>query len=322
MGCPSITGRPFECLELADKLLETLSTHGLGAFDWETESAVPDEGRKHTKGTGNTKEHGVEVLLVEVVVLKEATTVCVNVWPWVGGLTLLGEDCWNNLVQLAHKVEELVVWQVLQGKLTLARVSWVSLTKDGMAVTWDNVTALKSIPDKLVKVITSPVVAELALHLGEPLKNFLVGETVKWTSKTSHTSGKGQVWVSQGRAHKMGCVSRHVAALVISMDGQVHAHQLDKIRVVVAEHVAEVGRPVERSVDWCDGAVSKCVAEDGGSHNWQLGHKVHGIFVVKLPVVLLLNSLLVVTLGKGRLGLKCRDGRDKLGHWVHSVWEA
>ena len=38
-------------------------------------------------------------------------------------------------------------------------------------------------------------------------------------------------------------MGRDVATLVVSVDGQVQAHQLNKVGVVEAKHVAEVGRP-------------------------------------------------------------------------------
>lgn len=54
-----------------------------GARETYTESSVPDELRNNTKGTGDTEEDGVEVLLVETVVSKEDTRVGVNVGPGV-----------------------------------------------------------------------------------------------------------------------------------------------------------------------------------------------------------------------------------------------
>lgn len=54
-----------------------------GARETYTESSVPDELRNNTKGTGDTEEDGVEVLLVETVVSKEDTRVGVDVGPGV-----------------------------------------------------------------------------------------------------------------------------------------------------------------------------------------------------------------------------------------------
>lgn len=54
-----------------------------GARKTYTKSPVPDELRNNTKGTGDTEEDGVEVLLVETVVSKEDTRVGVDVGPGV-----------------------------------------------------------------------------------------------------------------------------------------------------------------------------------------------------------------------------------------------
>jgi len=47
---------------------------------------------KDTKGTGDTEEDGVVVLLNETVVLEEDTGVGIDVRPWVLGLSVLSQD--------------------------------------------------------------------------------------------------------------------------------------------------------------------------------------------------------------------------------------
>lgn len=58
-----------------DKLGPGLSAEGLGALDGGTDGTVNDELGKNTKGTRDTEEDGVEVLLGEAVVLEEDTGV-------------------------------------------------------------------------------------------------------------------------------------------------------------------------------------------------------------------------------------------------------
>ena len=69
-----------------NKLGPGLGGEGLGALDGGTDGAVDDELRKHTKGTGDTEEDGVEAHLVEAVVRQEHTRVSINIGPWVLGL--------------------------------------------------------------------------------------------------------------------------------------------------------------------------------------------------------------------------------------------
>ena len=59
----------------------------------------------------------------------------VHVGPGVLDLSGLDEDGWDDGVELTHQVEHFVVWQVLQGKLTLAAVPGVRLAEDGVAIT-------------------------------------------------------------------------------------------------------------------------------------------------------------------------------------------
>lgn len=58
-----------------DKLGISLSAERLGTLDRSTESAVNDDLRKDTKGTGNTEEDSVVVGLGKTVVLEEDTGV-------------------------------------------------------------------------------------------------------------------------------------------------------------------------------------------------------------------------------------------------------
>lgn len=82
----------------------------------------------------------------------------VNIGPRVLGLTLLQEHIGHNLVKLGNQLEHGVVGQVLQGKLTLAGVTWVSLPQDSMAVAWHN----------LLRGDTFPSLFELCQDLANP----------------------------------------------------------------------------------------------------------------------------------------------------------
>lgn len=112
----------------------------LGSLEGHTESSVPDELRSNTESSGNTEQDGVEVLLVETVVGKEDTRVGIHVGPGVWdvskgcycdtewltlGLSGLKKDVGDNLVDLTDKLEEWVIGEVLEGKLSLSSVSRV-----------------------------------------------------------------------------------------------------------------------------------------------------------------------------------------------------
>ena len=66
--------------------------------------------------------------------LQQHSAVGVHIGPGVLGLTLLQEHVGHDLVKLGNQLEHGVVGQMLQGKLTLAGITWVSLPQDSMAI--------------------------------------------------------------------------------------------------------------------------------------------------------------------------------------------
>ena len=78
-----------------------------------------------------------------VTYLEEDTRVGIYIWPWVLGFTLFQENIWNKFVDLSDQFEELVIWEMLESKFTLASVSWIGLSEDGMTVTWDDTSTLE-----------------------------------------------------------------------------------------------------------------------------------------------------------------------------------
>lgn len=59
--------------------------------------------------------------------LQQHSTVSIYIGPGVLGLTLLQEHIGYNLVKLSDQLKHGVTGQMLQGKLTLAGITWVSL---------------------------------------------------------------------------------------------------------------------------------------------------------------------------------------------------
>jgi hypothetical protein len=61
---------------------------------------------------------------------------------------------------------------------------------------------------------------------------------------TVQTSGVGQVGIRQCRADQVSRVRADVAALVVTVDDHVQAHELGKVLVLEAHHLRKVARPV------------------------------------------------------------------------------
>jgi len=309
-------------LEIAGELSELLGAEGLWSLEWEAKSSAPDHLRQAAQSSADAKENGVVLHLGHAVVLEEHTRVGVYVWPWVLGLTLSKKDIWHNLVDLADQLEHIVVWEVLEGKLSLTSVSWIGLSEHGVSVAWHHSAGLERVPDEIVELLVADVLtAQVLSELGEPDEHLLVGETVEWTGEAVHGGGEGQVWIGQGGANQVRGVSADVAALVVGVDGKVKSHELSELLIVVTDHIGKVLGPIGIWVDNAQtGAVSVEVVVDLGGNGWQLGDQVHAVLEAVLPVLALVGALGVLS-GEDGLTVKRVNSGAELGHWVQVAWE-
>lgn len=275
-----------------------------------------------TNGAGDTEEDGVVAGLGEAVVLEEDTGVGIDVGEGVLGLSMLGEDTWRDLVNLADKLEHGVVWEVLLGKLALGHVTGVSLAENGVAVTGDDLAGVEGGPEVVGDRLVRQIVADGRLHLGEPVEDLLVGETVEWASKTVEAGGEGEEGGGQGRADQVSGVGADVATLVVGVDREVESHQLNEGLVIAeTELVGEVEGVILVLLDWGNLSILVDVLVDSGSDGWELRNQVHGVLVCVSPVLLLVDTL-SVCLGERRLVLESVDGNRELSHWVEGGWAA
>jgi len=60
--------------------------------------------------------------------------VSINIGPRVLGLASLKEDIRYDVVDLAHELEERVIWEMLERKLALSGVPGVGLAQDGVTI--------------------------------------------------------------------------------------------------------------------------------------------------------------------------------------------
>jgi hypothetical protein len=300
----------------------SLSAERLGPLNWGTDGTIDDELRKNTERTRDTKENSVVVLLSKTVVLEEDTRVSINVGVGVLGLAVLGKNTGSNLVDLADELEHGVIGQVLLRKLALGDVARVGLAEDSVAVTGDDLASLEGRPEVVLDGLVAQVVANSLLHLLKPDKHFLVGQSVKGTSKTIKTSSEGEVWRAESTADQVGGVSTDVATLVVGVDGEVQAHQLNKVLVLgETELVGQVEGVVLVLLDGRNLAILVDVAVDLGGNGGKLGNEVHGVFKGVLPVFRLLHAL-GIGLGKVGLVLESSDGDGELSHGVKVAWAA
>jgi len=235
---------------------------------------------------------------------------------------VLGKNARGDLVDLRDKLEHRVLGELALGELALRDVTGVSLSQDGVTVTGNDTALLEGRPEIVLDGLVAKVVADLSLHLGEPLENLLVGETVEGTGKTVETSGEREEGRGEGGADQVGGVGGNVATLVVSVDGEVESHQLNKVLVLgEAELVGQVPRVVLVLLGGRDLAVLEDVAVDARGNVGELGNEVHGVLEGVLPVLGLLHAL-GVGLSEGRLVLKSGNGDGELSHGVEGVGAA
>lgn len=62
-----------------------------------TEGSIKCQRCKHTNCSRYTEENSVVVHFSKTVVLQQHTTVCINIWPWVGRLSVFFKNTRNKL---------------------------------------------------------------------------------------------------------------------------------------------------------------------------------------------------------------------------------
>lgn len=294
----------------------SLGAERLGPLNGGTDGTVNDKLGKDTERAGYTEEDGVVVLLSEAVVLEEDTGVGVDVGVGVLGLAVLGENTRGDLVDLADELEHWVIGKVLLGELALGNVAGVGLAENGMSVTGNDLASLEGGPQVVLDGLVTEVVADSLLHLLEPDEDFLVGQSVERTSKTVQTSSQGQVGRAESGTNQVGGVGADVSTLVVGVNGEVQAHQLNEVLVLgETELVGQVEGVVLVLLDGSNLAVLVDVAVDLGGEGGELRDEVHGILKGVLPVLRLVHAL-GVGLGEVGLVLESSDGERELGHGV------
>ena len=235
---------------------------------------------------------------------------------------MLGQNARSDLVDLADQVEHGVVRQLAEGKLALRDVTGVSLTKDGVTISGDDLAGVEGGPQVVLDGLVAEVTADGLLHLGEPVEHLLVSQSVERTSETVETGREREHGGAQSTTNKVGSVGANVTTLVVGVDGQVQTHELNEVAVVAeAELVGQVEGVVLVLLDGGDLAVLEDVAVDLGGDGGQLGDEVHRVLEGVVPVVLLVDTL-SVSLGESGLVLKGSHGQRELGHGVEGVGAA
>jgi len=130
--------------------------------------------------------------------------------------THLKQNTWHDVVYLAHKLEELVVRQMLECELALRDIARIRLAKHRMTVTRNNLTALQRRPDVLLDCFVTGIFSNLGLHFCEPDEYFLVREAVQRTSETIQRRCIRKEWIRERGTDELSGVCRDVTTFVVT----------------------------------------------------------------------------------------------------------
>lgn len=252
--------------------------------------------------------------------VQQDTGVSIDIWPWVLDFTELLEDWRNDLIYSLAEIDEFVVLDVFNGEFSLVDVSGISVSEDGVTVSWNNLSGGQGSVGEFSDLFVGDVASEFLLKVQQPSQDFLIGQTVEWASKTVEGSRVREIRISQSRSDQVGSVGRDVTTFVITVDGEVTSEAFLDFVLLITQHVSEVSSPVEVWVSGNDITTLVEVSVDQSGDSWHLGNEVDTILVDWVPVLGFMDTL-SVSLGEFTVGLEVEEGSRQLSHWVHVVWE-
>jgi hypothetical protein len=201
----------------------------------------------------------------------------------------------------------------------LSHITGISLAENGVSISWNNLPSLESGPKVVLDSLVAEIIANSSLHLGKPVQDFLVGETVERPSKTVKTSSQGEHGRAERTTNQVGSVGADIATFMVSVDGKVKSHQLNEVGVLAeSKLVGIVETVILVLLDWGNLSSLENILVDSGSNGWELGDQVHRILKGVSPILGLLHSL-GICLCESRLMLQSSDCDRELCHWVKVV---
>lgn len=235
----------------------------------------------------HAKDDGVEIEVRQSVVVEQDPARGVHVGVRVLGLAVLLQHGGRSLRQHLHQPETAVLHQFrLRGGPVLQGLeARVKDAEHAVSVARNHLTPVEFLPEVLRNVLGRKVPRQALLHLEDEAECLLRRETVKRTRESEQGGRVGEHRVREGGSHEVGGVGRDVAALVVAVDGNVEPQEVDKVVVLPAEHVGQVGAEVDLGVESEGGVDAVDVLVDRGRDGGQLGDGGDGVVKRGLPVV-------------------------------------
>ena len=200
----------------------------------------------------------------------------------------------------------------------------IRLAQNAVAITRHHTARLERVPEIGTDVVVGELDSNLFLHGNNPAKHLLGGKTMQRTGETEQTCRVAEERIAKGTSHQMGCVSRDIATLVVTMKGKIQSQQVVEVTVGLSpptEELRKVVGPILLGVESlsADG-VDLLGAENQGGDTRNLGEERNTVIKSRLPVLCLVETFLV-GLSKRRLGVQSSYRDGKLRHWMHVIGE-
>jgi hypothetical protein len=156
-----------------------------------------------------------------------------------------GSDLRVLLDQLEYRVGEDI--RTGRGKVHQGLEARIGLAQNTVAVAGNNTTRLKGIPKVGAYILVSELGADLVLHLHDPAKDLLGGQSVQGASQTQQTGTVAEEGIAQSATDQVGSVGRDISTLVVTVQSQVQTKQVVEVTVLgsaLAQQLGEVVRPI------------------------------------------------------------------------------
>ncbi len=132
-----------------------------------TESSSPEQVGHATEGSGDSEDDGVVVEFGHTVMVQQDTGVGINIGPGVLDFTEVLKDGGNDVVDGLAKFDEGIVLDVFNGEFSLMDISGVSVSKDGMTITGNDLSGTEGSLGEFLDLFSGDVVTEFSLRIFE-----------------------------------------------------------------------------------------------------------------------------------------------------------
>ena len=138
-----------------------------------------------------------------------------------------------------------------------------------MSITWNNSSSLKGFVYELFDNASAWSLSLVELfQFHKPFQTFLIGQTVKWTSKSIQCSGIRQIRVCQSWADQIWSMCWDVSTFMIRMNRKITSETFSNLVIIKSKHVSKICCPIKAVVSLDKLWISVFMSINRGSDTW------------------------------------------------------